>query len=110
MRLSGLAVETRSPTHGASGLNEANSTPRQNALERTGARDGKAPFHAIDLVRRDTDGQVEPARVIASAHDLGVFVEPMQSLPIAGVERQFEFRTPASQTILDSTQKMVDPL
>jgi hypothetical protein len=39
-----------------------------------------------------------------------MFVKPMQSLPVAGVERQFEFGTSASQAILDRRQEMLDPL
>ena len=53
---------------------------------------------------------MEPTLVIASAHHLGMFVEPMQSLTVAGVERELEFRTSASQAILDRRQEMIDPL
>jgi hypothetical protein len=53
---------------------------------------------------------VELALVVASAHDLGMLVEPMQALPVAGVERQLEVRATPRQAILDRSQKMIDPL
>ena len=53
---------------------------------------------------------MEPTVFVTPVHDLGMFVEPMQPLPVAGVERQFEFRPAASQAILDRGQKMIDPL
>src|SRR5580698_1312035 len=72
--------------------------------------DREAPLHPLDLVRRNAHGEAKRALFVASAHDLGVLIEPMQPLPVARVERQFEFRTSASQATLDRGQKVIDPL
>ena len=39
-----------------------------------------------------------------------MFIEPVQSLPVAGVKRQFEFGAAARQAILDRGYEMIDPL
>ena len=40
---------------------------------------------------------------------LGMFVKPMQPLPVADVEHQFEFRAAESQAILDRRRESIDP-
>ena len=69
----------------------------------------EAPLHPLDLVGGNAHGEAEPVVFVAAAHDLGVFVEPMQALPVAGVERQLKVRATPRQAILNRSQKMIDP-
>ena len=71
---------------------------------------GEAPLQPLDLVGGDAHREAKPVLFVAAAHDLGVFIEPVQPLPIAGVKGQFEFRPAASQAILDRRYEMIDPL
>ena len=43
----------------------------------------EAPLDPFDLVRRNAHGEAHTGLFVAPTHDLGVFVEPMQSLPVA---------------------------
>src|ERR1700733_1293977 len=72
--------------------------------------DRETPLQPLDLIRGNAHSEAQPAVFVTAVHDLGMFVEPMQPLPVAGVERQFEFRPAARQAILDRRQKMSNPL
>src|SRR3984885_9292964 len=100
-----FARATKVSRSASGGVLCANATDRPAGLNWA----SEAPLDPLDLVRGNADRKAGPVPVVASAHDLGVFVEPMQPLPVAGVELQFEFRPAASQAILNRDQKVVEP-
>src|SRR5271165_814379 len=69
----------------------------------------EAPPNPLDLVRGNANGQTQDALLVAPRHDLSVFVEPMQPLPVAGVKGEFDHRPSASQPILDRRHETIDP-
>ena len=90
------------------------SRPQRSAARLRLARDRRSPdaeaaLQPLDLVRGNAHRKVEPVLFVTAAHDLGMFIKPMQALPVAQVEQEFEFRPAASQAILDRGQKMIDP-
>jgi hypothetical protein len=71
------------------------------ALRRGHASGRKASLDPLDLVGGNADREAESTILVTPAHDLGMFVEPMQPLPIAGFKGQLQVRAAASQAILD---------
>jgi hypothetical protein len=53
------------------------SAARLLALRRGHASGRKASLDPLDLVGRNADGKAELTLVVTTAHDLGMFVEPM---------------------------------
>src|SRR6516164_249827 len=51
--------------------------------------------------RGNAHRQTQDALFVAPGHDLGVFVEPMQPLPVAGVKAESDHRPSANEPVLD---------